>query len=44
MDLNELKNQTGLSNKQWDLGIKALTKMGAAQVTKEDDLLIVRSK
>lgn len=44
MDLNELKNQTGLSNKQWDLGIKALTKMGVAQVTKENDLLIVRAK
>lgn len=44
IDLNELKNQTGLSNKQWDLGIKALTKMGVAQVTKEADLLVVRMK
>lgn len=44
MNLNDLKNQTGLSNKQWDLGIKALTKIGVAQVTKEEDLLIVRMK
>ncbi|EPB65842.1 tRNA ligase class II [Ancylostoma ceylanicum] len=27
MHLNDLKDQAGLSNKQWDLGIKALTKM-----------------
>lgn len=44
MDLNDLKNQSGLSNKQWDLGIKALTKMGVAAVTKENDLLTVRVK
>lgn len=44
MELNALKNQTGLSNKQWDLGIKALTKMGVAAVTKENDVLTVRVK
>lgn len=44
MHLNDLKDQAGLSNKQWDLGIKALTKMGAAQVTKEGDLLTVKIK
>jgi len=26
MDLNELKSQTGLSNKKWDKAIKGLTK------------------
>jgi lysyl-tRNA synthetase class 2 len=44
MDLNDLKNKAGLSNKQWDLGIKALTKMGVAQVLKEGDVLTVRVK
>lgn len=44
IDLNELKNQAALSNKQWDLGIKGLTKMGVAQVTKEGDLLTVKMK
>ncbi len=44
MDLNDLKNQVGLSNKQWDLSIKALTKMGVAQVTKEGEQLIIRAK
>lgn len=44
MELNALKNQTGLSNKQWDMGIKALTKMGVATVTKENEVLTVRVK
>lgn len=44
IDLNELKSQAGLSNKQWDTSIKALTKMGVASVTKENDLLTVRLK
>jgi lysyl-tRNA synthetase class 2 len=44
MDLNALKDQTGLSNKQWDLGIKGLTKMGAASVAKEGENLTVRIK
>lgn len=44
MELNALKKQTGLSNKQWDMGIKALTKMGVATVTKENEVLTVRVK
>lgn len=44
MELNALKDQTGLSNKQWDTGIKGLTKMGVAAVTKENDVLTVRVK
>lgn len=44
MELNALKDQTGLSNKQWDMGIKGLTKMGVATVTKENDVLTVRVK
>lgn len=44
MELNALKNQTGLSNKQWDMGIKSLTKLGVATVTKENDVLTVRVK
>ena len=42
MDLNELKAQAGLSNKQWDKGIKGLTKHGISEVTKIDDSLIVK--
>jgi len=30
-----------LSNKQWDKGMKALTKLGLVKVTKTDDTLIV---
>ncbi len=44
IELNDLKNQTGLSNKQWDLGIKALTKMNVAQVVKEGEVLTVKVK
>ena len=36
-----LKTQSGLSNKQWDKGIKGLTKNNIAKVTKTDDNLIV---
>jgi lysyl-tRNA synthetase class 2 len=39
--LNDLKTQSGLSNKQWDKGIKGLTKNNIARVTKTDDNLIV---
>ena len=39
--LNDLKTQSGLSNKQWDKGIKGLTKNNIAKVTKTDDNLIV---
>jgi len=41
MDLNDLKNAVGLSNKQWDVSIKSLTKQGALKVTKTEDNLIV---
>jgi lysyl-tRNA synthetase class 2 len=41
MDLNILKEQSGLSNKQWDKGIKGLTKHGLSKVTKTDDALLV---
>ena len=41
MDLNALKEQAGLSNKQWDKGIKGLTKHGLTKVTKTDDALLV---
>ncbi len=36
MDLNELKGQTGLSNKKWDKAIKGLTKNKLARVEKTD--------
>jgi lysyl-tRNA synthetase class 2 len=39
--LEELKNDAGLSNKKWDLGIKALTKAGLAKVSKVNDVLYV---
>jgi lysyl-tRNA synthetase class 2 len=41
MDLNDLKNTVGLSNKKWDVSIKSLTKQGALKVTKTEDHLIV---
>ncbi len=41
MELNELKNSTGLSNKQWDTSIKSLGKLGITKVTKTDDVLTV---
>lgn len=40
-DLNELKTQTGLSNKKWDTAIKGLRKHNLAKVEKTDDGLIV---
>ena len=40
-ELSVLKTAAGLSNKAWDKGIKALTKMGAAKVSKTDDGLFV---
>ena len=39
--LNELKSQSGLSNKQWDKTIKGLTKNKLASVNKTDDGLFV---
>ena len=41
MDLGTLKEQTGLSNKQWDKGMKALSKAGLTKVTKTDEGLTV---
>ncbi|UAB82464.1 lysine--tRNA ligase [Marixanthomonas sp. SCSIO 43207] len=41
IDLNELKEQSGLSNKKWDKSIKALTKHKLAKVNKTDDGLFV---
>jgi lysyl-tRNA synthetase class 2 len=37
MNLGTLKEQTGLSNKPWDKGMKALSKVGLAKVSKIDD-------
>lgn len=39
--LNDLKTQSGLSNKQWDKTIKGLTKHGVAKVNKTNDGLFV---
>ncbi len=44
MDLNDLKAQSGLSNKKWDKTIKGLTKNGLAQVNKTDNGLLVELK
>jgi lysyl-tRNA synthetase class 2 len=41
IDLNELKEQTGLSNKKWDKAIKGLTKNKLARVEKTDAGLFV---
>jgi lysyl-tRNA synthetase class 2 len=41
MDLNTLKLKSGLSGKQWDVSIKALTKQGILKVTKTEDSLSV---
>jgi len=39
--LNDLKSQSGLSNKKWDKTIKGLTKLKLAKVDKTDDGLFV---
>ena len=41
MDLNALKEKSGLSNKQWDKGIKGLSNHGLTKVVKTDDALVV---
>jgi len=41
IDLNDLKVQSGLSNKKWDSTIKHLTKNSLAIVNKTDDGLFV---
>ena len=40
MDLNELKEQSQLSNKQWDKSIKGLRNQGLVSVTKTESSLI----
>ena len=42
LDLNDLKVQSGLSNKKWDKTIKELTKNNLAKVEKTDEGLFVR--
>jgi len=41
VDLNELKGQSGLSNKKWDKAIKGLTKNKLAKVEKTEEGLFV---
>lgn len=41
IDLNELKSQSGLSNKKWDKTIKGLTKNKLVSVSKTDEGLFV---
>lgn len=41
IDLNALKMKSGLSGKQWDVSIKALTKQGFLKVVKTEDALTV---
>ncbi|TVZ52190.1 lysine--tRNA ligase [Dokdonia sp. Hel_I_53] len=40
-ELNALKAAAGLSNKAWDKGVKGLTKLGAAKVSKTDEGLFI---
>ena len=39
--LPELKVETGLSGKKWDISIKGLTQKGLVKVTKEGESLLV---
>jgi lysyl-tRNA synthetase class 2 len=41
MDLNDLKTRSGLSGKQWDISMKALSKLGVTKVTKTESGLTV---
>ncbi|MBA80426.1 MULTISPECIES: lysine--tRNA ligase [unclassified Leeuwenhoekiella] len=41
LELDQLKDASGLSNKKWDKGIKGLTKQKLAKVEKEGDSLTV---
>ncbi len=41
MSLNDLKTQSGLSNKKWDKTMKSLTKNKLASVTKSEEGLVV---
>ncbi|WP_111309027.1 lysine--tRNA ligase [Confluentibacter sediminis] len=42
LELNDLKIQSGLSNKKWDISIKELTKHNVAKVEKTDNSLFVK--
>ncbi|SIN68282.1 lysine--tRNA ligase [Algoriphagus halophilus] len=42
IDLGKLKEQTGLSNKKWDVAMKGLSKKEVARVQKDGDLLTVQ--
>jgi len=44
INLSDLKEKSGLSNKAWDKGIKGLVKNRIAKVTKYDDILTVEIK
>ena len=41
IELNTLKEKTGLSKSAWDKGLKGLTKASLAKVSKVNDVLIV---
>jgi lysyl-tRNA synthetase class 2 len=41
VELNQIRTNSGLSNKKWDIAIKNLTKNGLAKVTKTDEGLFV---
>ena len=41
LELADLKNQSGLSNKKWDKTIKGLTKKEVAKVSKTNNGLFV---
>jgi lysyl-tRNA synthetase class 2 len=41
MELGELKNQTGLSNKKWDKAVKGLRNAGVTVVSKTEDGLFI---
>ncbi len=40
--LNDLKSQSGLSNKKWDKAIKVLTKNNLAKVEKTENSMLVK--
>lgn len=42
MDLETLKEKSGLSNKKWDKGIKGLRKNGIVNVVKTEDNIVVQ--
>ena len=41
MDVNALKSLSGLSNKKWDKGLKALSKLGLTKATKTEAGIII---